>query len=88
MLKSNSKDSKVIIHNAISPTDVQATHESSLIFSYSACSWNIQKHSFADVLQNRCSQKFHKFLWKTSVLESLINKVAGLKAINVCVYSP
>ena len=41
-----------------------------------------QKQSFADVLQNRCSEKFHKFHRKKPVFESLLNKVAGLKACN------
>ena len=33
-----------------------------------------QKQSFADIHQNRCSWKFHKFCRKTPVLESLLNK--------------
>ena len=38
-----------------------------------------QKQSFADVLKNRCSQKFRKFYRKTPVLDSLLfNRVAGL----------
>ena len=37
-----------------------------------------QKQSLADVLQNTCSLKFPKFHRKTSVSESLFNKVAGL----------
>ena len=41
-----------------------------------------QKQLFADVLQNRCSQKFRNNHRKTSVLESLFIKVAGLKACN------
>ena len=40
-----------------------------------------QKQSFADVLENSCYQRFHKFDRKTPVLESLFNKDdAGLKA--------
>ena len=39
------------------------------------------KQSFADFLQNRCSEKFRKFHRKTPILESLLNKV-GLKAWN------
>ena len=39
---------------------------------------DLQKRSFAGVFQN----KFHKIHWKTPVLESLFNKVAGLKAYN------
>ena len=39
----------------------------------------LQKQSFADILQSRCSKKFCKFDRKTPVLESLFNKVAGLK---------
>ena len=35
-----------------------------------------QKQSFANVLQNRCSEKFRKFYRKTYVLESLFDKVA------------
>ena len=42
----------------------------------------VPKQSFADILQNRCSEKFHKFQRKTPVLESLFNKVAGLQACN------
>ena len=38
-----------------------------------------EKESFADVLQNRYSSKFHKFHKKTLALESLFNKVACLK---------
>ena len=37
---------------------------------------------FADVLQNKCSYKFSKFPRKKPVLESLFNKLAGLKAYN------
>ena len=36
----------------------------------------------ADVLQNRCSEKFRNFHRKTPMLESLFNKAAGLKAWN------
>ena len=43
---------------------------------------NRQLQSFADVLQNRCSKKFRKFHRKKPVLESLLNKVAVLKACN------
>ena len=42
----------------------------------------IQKQSFADILQNRCSLKFLNIYRKTPVLESIFNKVAGLKASN------
>ena len=38
-----------------------------------------QKQPFADVLQNRCSLKFHNIYRKSPVLESLFNKVAGLQ---------
>ena len=41
-----------------------------------------QKQSFADVLQNRCSQKLHRFHRKKTVLESLLNKFATLKLCN------
>ena len=37
-----------------------------------------QKQLFEDVLQNRCFSSFHKFYWKTPLLESIFNKVAGL----------
>ena len=40
-----------------------------------------QKQSLAGVLQNRCSKKIRKFHRKTPVLESLFNKVVGLKAV-------
>ena len=39
----------------------------------------LQKHSFADTLQNKCSQKFRKFHRKIPVLKSLFNKAADLK---------
>ena len=41
-----------------------------------------QKQSFANVLQNRWSYKFHKIHRKTPVLETLVIKVAGLKGCN------
>ena len=37
----------------------------------------LEKQSFADVLQNRYSQKFRNFDKKIPVLESLFNKVAA-----------
>ena len=37
------------------------------------------KQQFANVLQNRCSEKFFNIHRKTLVLKSLLNKVAGLK---------
>ena len=40
---------------------------------------------FADVLQNRCFSEFHNIHRKTLMLESLFNKVAGLKAFS-CEY--
>ena len=40
---------------------------------------NIQKQSFADVLQNKCSWKFWKIHRKKKVLQSLFTKVAGLR---------
>ena len=39
----------------------------------------LQKQPCADVLQNRCSEKIRKFS-KTPVLESLVNRIAGLQA--------
>ena len=43
--------------------------------------WKInQKQPFADVFQNRCSEKIRNIHRKTSVLESLFSKLAGLKA--------
>ena len=41
-----------------------------------------QKQPFSDVHQNNCSLKFHKFHFKTSVVEFLFNKVAALKIRN------
>ena len=41
-----------------------------------------QKQLFADVLQNKCSEKFHKFQRKKPLLKPLLNKVAGLKVCN------
>ena len=46
--------------------------------------FHFQKQSFADVLQNRCFQKFRKFRWKTPVLESLFSEVAGLLGRHGC----
>ena len=43
---------------------------------------HFKKQPFADVLQNRYSQKFRNIHRKTPVLESLFNKVARLKAWN------
>ena len=37
-----------------------------------------QKQSFTDAFEYRCSWKFCKFHGKISVLESLLNKIAGL----------
>ena len=54
--------------------------------SYVICSFrktfkeNSQKQPFTDVLQNRCSLKFLSIRKKTLVLESRLDKVAGLKA--------
>ena len=36
-----------------------------------------KRQSFSNVLQNRCSKKFHNFHKKTPVLEFIFNKVAG-----------
>ena len=43
---------------------------------------SIQKQPFADVFQKRCFLKCCNTQRKTHVLESLFNKVAGLKACN------
>ena len=46
-------------------------------------SFLVEKQPFADVFRNRCSSKFCNIHRKTTpVLESLFNKVAGLKASN------
>ena len=42
----------------------------------------LQKQSFTDVLQNRCSKNFRKFHRKAPVFESLFNKAADLRACN------
>ena len=52
----------------------------------------LQKHSFAYMLENRCSKTFHKFRKKTPVLEPLFNKVAGpqifaAKQLNIQCYN-
>ena len=39
-----------------------------------------QKLLLADVLQNRCSQKFYESLWKKPTLESHFNKTARPQA--------
>ena len=38
----------------------------------------VYKQLFADVPLNKCSEKFRKFERKAPVLESVLNKVAGL----------
>ena len=43
----------------------------------------IQKQSFAESLENRCSRKFPNIHRKTPVLESLFNKVVCLNACNL-----
>ena len=40
----------------------------------------LQKQSSGGVLRKKCSLKFHNISKKTPVLESLFNRVAGLKA--------
>ena len=42
----------------------------------------VQKQPFSDVLQDRCSCGFRNVHRKTPWLESLFNKVAGLKSCN------
>ena len=42
----------------------------------------MQKQTFADVLQNKSSEKFCNIHKKPFVLESLFYKVTGLKAYN------
>ena len=49
---------------------------------YAKRSRHYKKQAFADVVQNRCSKKFRAIHRKTSVLESFLNKVAGLKTCN------
>ena len=46
----------------------------------------VWKQPFADVLQIKCSWKFCKIHGKTPVLESLFNKVAGLKRLHPSVF--
>ena len=41
-----------------------------------------QKAATGGVLRKRCSEKFRKFRRKTSILESLFNKVAGFQTCN------
>ena len=49
------------------------------------CSRSRKKHLLPDVLQSSCSWKFCKTHRKTPVLESLFNKVAGIKRVHhVC----
>ena len=43
---------------------------------------DIYRSSVCRCSSNRCSWKFHKFYRKTPVLESLFNKVTGLKSCN------
>ena len=47
------------------------------------CLSYIQKQPFADVPQNRYSQKFRNVHRKTTLQESLFNKIAVLKACNL-----
>ena len=42
----------------------------------------LQKQPFADVFQNRCSYEFRNIHRKTTVLESLLNKVVDLTDCN------
>ena len=42
----------------------------------------IRKQQYADIIQNKCYWKFLNIHRKTSVLESLSNKVAGLLVCN------
>ena len=42
----------------------------------------IQQQSFAIVLKSRCSEKFHKFHWKTTALVFLFNKAEGPQPCN------
>ena len=51
-------------------------------FTVKGLSNSFQKRLLADVLQNRRSKKFRNIHRKTLVLESVFNKVAGLKAYN------
>ena len=44
----------------------------------------LQKQPFADVVENRCSLKFHKIHKNSPVLESLFYKVSGLQACEFC----
>ena len=44
--------------------------------------FNFQKKPFEDVFQNSRSQKFRNIYRKTAILDSLFNKVAGLKVCN------
>ena len=46
------------------------------------CISEIQKQSFADVLQNKCSLEFRNVDRNTAVLEPLFYKVGALKACN------
>ena len=41
---------------------------------------SLQKQPSQVICKKRCFKRFHKFNWKTPVLESLFNKVAGFKA--------
>ena len=43
---------------------------------------HLQKQAFADILQNKCSEKIRKFHRKTPVLGAFFNKVWGLEAYN------
>ena len=49
------------------------------LYLYSVVNHYFQIQSFADVLQNRCSSEFCNIHRKTPMLESLFNKVAGLR---------
>ena len=50
------------------------------MFSIIICISTTEKQPFSDVLEKRFSEKFRKIHEKTPVLESLFNKVSGLKA--------
>ena len=66
------QNASISIHQLISNVVLNLTH--------SRC---LQKQLFTDVLQNKCSQNLVKFHRKTPVLETLFNKVPGLRLVTL-----
>ena len=60
-----------------------SSYEYCKVFKNSFFIEHLQKQSFADVLQNRCSKQFRKLHRKALVLEFLFKKLAGRRLANL-----